>query len=827
MSAVARASSADCWHCGEPIPPGVNLSAEIGGQAREMCCHGCQTVATLIDQAGLERYYEFRDALPERPEMATAAAADFRAWDREAVLAHYAKADCDGLYRLTLVLENVHCAACAWLIHRFVGALEGVAEIRVDVADGRAHLQFNPERTPLSEIAAPLAALGYRPHLDSPMAGDARNKTERRQMLKYIVVAGLGMMQVMSYALAKYIGPFQGLDPETERFFLLISMVVAVPVCLYAGQIFYKSAWRTLIQGRMGMDVPVAAAMLMALFSSVYVTLFSYGDVYFDSVVMFIFFLLLGRYAVLVARQNAGQLHSALARSLPVQARRLTAEGSEMVTLVELEAGDRVQIAAGETLPADGMIESGSVMVDESLLSGESVPRRRVVGDRVLAGSLVRDGQMVLKVEELGQSTTLSGIVRMLDQARTYKPRMALMADKLASWFVAFVLTGATIAGLVWWQIDPAMALPVVLAVLVVSCPCALALGTPVALASAARGFARLGVLISRPDALEKLPKITHVVLDKTGTLTQPEMRIGELKAVGTVPADQARLLAARLERVSRHPVATAFAGFDDGAPVAGGEAVTASGVTGQIDGVEYRLGKPGFVGEWLDEPLTEPGDGQWIALARRGELLAWFRIDSPLREGAEALIDGLQQAGLSVWLASGDRAENVQRVARELGIDQFLSDCSPGDKLELVRRLQAEGARVAMVGDGINDAPVLAGADVSIALAEGADIARTQADLVVTGKGLVRVSAAFALAPKVRRVVRQNLALSFSYNATALPFAAAGFVPPWLAAIGMSASSLVVVLNAHRLGRKTLANPPGPVQKFDPAPESSAFSKA
>lgn len=827
MTQAVHHDRAGCWHCGEPIPTGVEISAEIGGQARDMCCHGCQTVAMLIDSAGLTRYYDFRDALPERPELAgQASAKDFLAWDRPAVRDHYARADCDSLYALSLVLENVHCAACAWLIQRFVGTLDGVAEVRVDVADGRAHLRFDPEKSPLSEVAARLAALGYRPHLDSPEAGTARNQTERRQMLKYIVVAGLGMMQVMSFALSKYIGAWQDLDVQTERFFVLISMVVAVPVSLYAGQLFYRSAWRTLRQGRMGMDVPVAAAMLLALFFSVYVTLFGSGDVYFDSVVMFIFFLLLGRYAVLVARQNAGQLQSALARSLPVQARRLGESGPELVALVELAAGDRVQVTAGETIPADGVIESGAVMVDESLLSGESIPRRRSAGERVLAGSLLRDGQMTLRIEDLGQSTVLSGIVRLLDQARMFKPRMAQMADRLAGWFVAFVLTGATITGLIWWQIDPVKAIPVVLSVLVVSCPCALALGTPVALAAAARGFARLGVLISRPDTLELLPKITHVVLDKTGTLTRPDMAIAETRVSAGIDADRARVLAGRLERVSRHPVATAFARFDDGAAVADAETVTAAGVAGSVDGVDYRLGKPAFVAEWLGEHLTEPDDGQWIALATREEMLAWFRVDSPLREGAGELVAGLQSSGLEVWLASGDRAENVESVARTLGIANVRSECSPADKLELVRRLQADGARVAMVGDGINDAPVLAGADVSVALAEGADIARTQADLVVTGKDLSRVSTAFNLAPRVRRVVRQNLAWAFSYNITALPFAAAGFVPPWLAAIGMSASSLLVVMNGQRLARQDKTRPlQTPSASTPPLPTSSAQS--
>ncbi len=793
----------ECWHCGEPIPDGVDIRASIAGHERAMCCHGCQTVATLIDQAGLQRYYDFRDALPDRPEVSEASSADYAAWDREAILQHYARPNCDGFHRLTLVLENVHCAACAWLIHRFVGALDGVSDIRLDVTDGRAHLVWHPERTALSEIAARLASLGYRPHLDSPEAGQARNQSERRTMLKYIVVAGLGMMQVMSYALAKYIGAWQDLDAQTERFFLVISMMVAVPVCLYSGQLFYKSAWRALKQKRMSMDIPVASAMLLALFSSVVITVLDAGQVYFDSVVMFIFFLLLGRYAVLVARQNAGQLHSALARSLPVQAKRLTGDGSELVTLVELQLGDRVQVAAGETLPADGVIESGNAMIDESLLSGESTPRRRVDGDHVLAGSLVRDGLLTVRVENLGQSTVLSGIVRLLDQARSFKPRMAQMADRVASYFIVFVLTGATIAGVAWWQIDPASALPVVISVLVVSCPCALALGTPVALAAASRGFARLGVLISTPDALEKLPKITHVVFDKTGTLTRPEMTIGEVRLEhDEISRDAACRIAGRLERVSRHPVATAFARHDDGSEVSGAQAVTAAGVLGTIDGTEYRLGKPAFAAEWLDGELTEPDEGQWIALVSRGMLIAWFRIDSPLREGAQELVAGLRQNGLVILLASGDRADNVARVAEELGIENYHGDMNPADKLELVRGLQRDGARVAMVGDGINDAPVLAGADISLALAEGADIARTQADLVVTGRGLQRVSAAFALAPRVRRIVRQNLAWAFSYNISALPLAAMGFVPPWLAAIGMSASSLLVVLNGQRLGK-------------------------
>ncbi|WP_049726620.1 heavy metal translocating P-type ATPase [Wenzhouxiangella marina] len=802
-AAAARAASPDaCWHCGEPIPPGVDLHAEVQGEDRPMCCHGCQTVAQLIDRAGLDRYYDFRDALPERPEREPVGAETFLAWDRDAVYDHHAMRDCNGHYQLPLVLENVHCAACAWLIRRFVGSLPGVIDLQVDIADGRAQLLLDKDRTPLSEVAGRLASLGYRPHLDSPDASLDRDREQRREMLKALVVAGLGMMQVMSYALAGYIGAFQDIDPTSERFFQLISMVVAVPVALYSGRIFYRAAWRTLASGRMGMDVPVALAMLLALGSSIVITWLDAGETYFDSVVMFIFFLLLGRYAVLVARQKAGRLHSALARALPTQVRRLTPDGAELVSLVELASGDRVQITSGETVAADGRVLRGEAQVDEALLSGESIPRRRVPGDTVLAGSLVRDGQIEITVEQLGQGTALAGIVRLLDQARQFRPRLAQLADRIAGAFVAFVLTAAAISAIAWTFVDPAHALPVALAVLVVSCPCALALGTPVALASATRGMARLGVLIHRPDALEALPKISHLVFDKTGTLTRSDPELVETRLEAGLDADQARRLAGRLERVSRHPLASAFAPFDDGAPVEQAQAVASQGVQGRIDGVEYRLGRPAFVGEALEARPVEPGPGQWLALADGQQLLAWFRVELRLRDGAEDLIEQLHRDGKTLVLASGDRAANVQALAERLGIEHWHAEQSPADKLALVRSLQAEGHRVAMIGDGINDAPVLAGADVSMALAEGADIARTQADLVITGQGLQRLAAALALAPKVRRIIAENLAWALLYNLTALPFAAFGLIPPWAAAIGMSASSLLVVLNARRLGR-------------------------
>ena len=762
-------------------------------------------VATLIHDAGLDRYYDFRDALPERPDTRDVAQDDYAAWDREAVINHYAKIDCDGISSLNLVLENIHCSACAWLIQRFLQVLPGILEVSVDTADGRALIRWDRAQTPLSQIAYRLAKLGYRPHLDSPETSLDRNQYERRAMLKRLVVAGLGMMQVMSYALAGYIGTFQDIDSETARFFQLVSMLVAVPVALYAGQGFYLSAWNTLKHGRLGMDVPVALAILIALTASILITLFGSGETYFDSVVMFIFFLLIGRYAVMVTRQNAGQLHSALARSLPNQITRLINHQSERVGLIELEVGDHIQIALGETIPADGQVIDGQASIDEALLSGESVPRERRAGDEVLAGTQVTRGQIVVRVEKLGQSTALSEVIRLLGQARHFRPRAALMADQVAGWFIAFILVGALGAGVVWWHISAEHVLPIMLSILVVSCPCALALGTPVALASAARGFGRLGLLINHSDALEVLPKVTHVILDKTGTLTLSKMALlRTLDPHGTeIEGHHLARIAARLERISRHPIASAFEGLDDGGPVTNPQEMAHEGVEGTINGTQYLLGRPDFVEQRVTcAPLSPPSEGSWVVLADSEGVLAWFELDNPLRSGAHELIKSLKAKGLRLCIASGDREGPVFSLAHQLDVSDYQSQCTPEDKLRLMRSLQKEGACVAMIGDGINDAPVLAGADVSMTLAEGADIARTQSDIVLTGQSLENASQVFDLAPKVRSIIRQNLMWAISYNVLAFPLAAFGMVPPWAAAIGMSASSLMVVLNGRRAGK-------------------------
>ncbi len=812
-----------CFHCGESIPAGVDLQLAVDGVEQPMCCSGCLAVASLIQDAGLGRYYDFRDRLPERPVEAHVMKR-FSAWDRDAILDFHARQREPDAVQMVLVLENVHCPACAWLVHRYLSSYPGVREARLNVSDGRLRLQFDPQQTPLSQLGEALARLGYPPHLDSPASDADRDRNERRRMLRYLMVAALGMMQVMSYALSKYIGAGSfgtpgGMDPETEQFFRLISMLVAVPVALYAGQPFYRSAWEHIKQRHLGLDIPVAAAMLIALFSSVLITLFGQGEVYFDSVVMFIFFLLLGRFAVMLSRQQSGALHSALARALPGQARRMTASGTEAVGLIELQAGDRLIVAEGEIIPADGSVVDGHGCVDEALLSGESLPRARQPGDQVLAGSVLREGSLQLDVAATGQSTVLAGIVDLLSEARSQRPAIAQLADRVAGWFIGLILLSTSIAALIWWQIDPGQVIPIALAMLVVACPCALALGTPTALASATKGLAQSGILTANPDALSRLSDITHVVLDKTGTLTRPSMEVAEVRLPSNTSWSRAAVLerAAALERISHHPIAHAFHASDAGHRVEQAHSHGSRGVSGRMDGDAFWLGRPEWVASETGLDIQVPETGIWVTLARhaadRAEWIASIRLDSPLRQGSQALVDGLKAQGLCIIMASGDRIGNVASLANSLGIEDFRSDLQPSDKLAMVKQLQAEGAVVAMVGDGINDAPVLAGADVSIALAEGAAIAQTQADLMVTGKGLGGLLKLLTNGPRVRGIIRQNLAWALTYNLSTLPLAAVGLIPPWAAAIGMSLSSLAVVLNARRLS--------GRVQSFSGSPSN------
>jgi Cu2+-exporting ATPase len=810
-----------CYHCGLPIPAGAEFPVEIDQTRREMCCAGCQAVAQAIVGNGLGDYYRHRDALPESPrEALPQVLADFGLFDHPDVQKNFVRR-AEGVAgeherEAALILEGITCAACVWLNESHVRRQPGVTSVDINYTTRRARVRWDERVTRLSAILEAISAIGYRAHPYDIGRAEELAQKERKTALWRLFVAGFGMMQVMMYAVPVYLADGD-MTPDIEQLMRWASLILTVPVIGYSAAPFFVSAWRDLKLRRVGMDVPVALGVGAAFAASVWATLIAAGEVYFDSVTMFVFFLLSGRYLEMMARQRAARSVETLARAIPAFATRLTSWPSragevdgERVAVAQLNVGDAVQVKPGETIPADGSVLDGMSAADESLLTGESRPVQKRIGDALIGGSVNTSSPLVMRVERVGESTRVAAIQRLMERAAAEKPQLVEMADRVAGRFIVALLLLAVATALAWWWLDPSRALWVFVAVLVVSCPCALSLATPAALTVATGALAARGVLVTRGHAIEALARADRFVFDKTGTLT-----VGRMELVETIPivgdALQARALAAALERGSEHPIARALAagGIDSGIAVDGLRATTGAGVEGRMAGSLWRLGRPDFVAglHGLAIPadaLAAVGVGDTvIALGSAQGWQAFFRLSDGLRHEAAAMVAGLARAGIQLSIFSGDAPAAAARVGAALGIDDARGGLSPEDKHAALKAFQEAGATVAMVGDGVNDAPVLAQAQVSIAMGGGADLARANADVVLLGNDLQALPDGLALARRTLRIVKQNLVWAFAYNFLAIPLAMTGWVTPWMAGIGMSASSLLVVLNALRLQRR------------------------
>jgi len=796
-----------CFHCGLPVPGGSDYRVTILGGERPMCCHGCQAVAEAIVAGGLERFYEHRTTVSQRPDdLVPEQLRRLDLYDQPRLQEGFVEVDERHLKSASLILEGITCAACVWLSERHVRTLPGVVEFHVNYSTHRARVRWDESRVRLSEILKAIAAIGYVAHPYDPGRQDTVYRQERQRALRRLAVAGLCAMQVMMLSWSLYAMDYDSSDVGDMRTFMRwISALLTVPVVAYSSQTFFVAAWRELRQGRLGMDVPVSLAILLAFVASLWATATHGPDVYYDSVAMFAFFLLTGRYLEMGARHGAGQAAEALVRLLPATATRLRAGAEEMVAVAELVPGDQVLIRPGETVPADGTVIDGRSSVDESLLTGESLPRPRGVGDGLVGGSTNVESPLEMRVDKVGDDTVVSAIVRLLDRAQAEKPRLAMLADRVAAWFVGALLLVALAVAVWWWPVDPTKAFYVTLSVLVVTCPCALSLATPVALVAATGSLTRLGLLTTRGHALETLARATHVVFDKTGTLTRGELRLNGVRMLGAVTRERALAVAAALERRSEHPVGRVLVAVG-GNGLAAEEVVATpgEGVEGVVEGLRYRVGKPTYVAALSGAPadLGEDPTATRVVLGDERGLLAEFTLRDELRPDARATLQRLRWLGLKVELLSGDAAGAVSHVAKELDVADWRAGASPPQKLDRIRDLQQQGAIVAMVGDGVNDAPVLARANVSVAMGSGTQLAHASADMVILSERLENLATGVAAARKTRRIIRENLLWALLYNVVAVPLAAAGWVTPWMASIGMSVSSLVVVLNALRLKR-------------------------
>lgn len=797
-----------CYHCGLAVPHGINFSVEIEGIQQPMCCRGCHAVASAIVANGLDDYYRFRS---DNPATARESVPEFlrqtTIYDNPALQKSFVRHEGANVREAALILEGIVCAACVWLNEQHLAKLPGVQSVSVNYSTHRARVRWDNSQIHLSRILQAVSEIGYLAHPYHPSHAQEILAQERRQQLRRIAVAGAFGMQVMILAVALYAGAFSGIEAEFKNLFHWLSLVLTLPILFYSAQPFFKSAWRDLSRRRAGMDVPVSLGLSIAFAGSLWATVSGQGEVYFDSVAMFVFFLLTGRHFELVGRKRAAEVSESLVHRLPVAATRLIGDKSEVVAASELETGDLVLIRPGETVPADGSVQAGRSSVDESLLTGESLPLTKEVDSPLIGGSINIESTLQMRVEKTREHTVLSAVLRLLDRAQTEKPAIAAAADRAAAWFVVRVLLLAAGVALFWYFYDATRWLPITIAVLVVTCPCALSLATPTAITAATGRLMRRGLVTTRGHALETLARADTFVFDKTGTLTYGRFQLLNVQTFGALNADACLAIAAGLEQHSEHPIARALRAASETRRAATQVVNTpGAGLSGDIEGRRYFLGNHLFVHESTGtqhnaatEKLYDTGN-TLVFLSDDQNLLAAFTIGDELRAGATELIAELKSQGKRVLLLTGDHSGAAQRAARAVGITEVEADLKPQDKLARVQAHAQQGAIIAMLGDGVNDAAALAAAHVSIAMGGGAQIAASSADMILLSEQLPYLTEAVAVARKTLGVIRQNMTWAVGYNLIALPFAAAGWVAPWMAALGMSASSLLVVANALRL---------------------------
>jgi Cu2+-exporting ATPase len=794
----------NCFHCGLPVPEGTAFAVVIEGARRDMCCRGCEAVAQAIVDNGLEAYYHHRTAMPQSGrDLVPEELRKLELYNHPEIQKSFVITPEEHLKQASLILEGITCAACVWLNERHLQQLPGVKEVQVNYSSHRARVTWDEREIDLARILKEIQLLGYNAHPFNAKQQEDVRKKERQRDLRRIAVAGISMMQVMMLAVALYAGDYSGIEESTKVLLRYVSLLMTLPVMFYSAIPFYQSAWRAIRSGQMNMDVPVTLAILSAFGGSLWMTLNNSGVVYYDAVCMFSLFLLTTRFLERNAREKSTEAAENLLKLMPAMATRLQNGEQQVVAVMELEAGDLVLVKPGETVPADGVVEQGISSADESLLTGESRPVAKEAGASVIAGSLNLEGPLQVCVTGVGENTVIAGIIRMLDRAQAEKPRLAQLADRVAGRFTYGLLALAAVAAAGWLLVDPSRAFPVTLAVLVVTCPCALSLAAPAAFAAAGSRLLKRGILLTRGHALETLSHVNHVVFDKTGTLTFGKPFLHQ--AVALADVDEARCLsiAASLEQASEHPLAASFLYANKGAllPVEQAQNTPGKGVTGIIDGVRYTLGNRQLSAMVsTDEVPGIPAGATVVWLCDEHRALAAFALSDELRPQALEAVNALKERGVRVTILSGDSRPAVEYIADQLGVPSRYWEQRPEDKLAALQRYQQEGDVVAMVGDGVNDAPILAGSQVSLAMGSGTDVARATSDIVLLTQNLSDVVQALETGRDSIQVMRQNFAWAIGYNLLAVPFAVFGYIPPWLAAIGMSVSSLVVVVNALRL---------------------------
>lgn len=791
-----------CFHCFQPIPRGVNITAQVAGINQPMCCYGCQAVTETIVEQGLTHFYKYRDVDANQgpaliPEELAGLDEQLAAYDDTEIQKEFVLTQ-NNHSSASLAVEGMTCAACAWLIERQLGNHAGVEKVVVNATTDRVHVTWESENTTLSAILKSIHRVGYKALPFQQADIEEQYERQRRSYIRRLGVAGIASMQTMMVAVGLY---YDDIDSTTRLYFWWVSLLFTAPVFVYSCQPFFKNAWRALRSKSLNMDVPVSLAIIFAFFASFYATITDTGQVYYECVTMFAFFLLSGRYLELLARQKAITNAANLMKLIPAIAEKQTTEGWQKVMVKHLQPNDIIQIRPGEAIPVDGLLLSDQGWCDEAQLTGESRPIAKRAGDIIYAGSINQETPIRIEVTHTHQNTLLAGIIHLQDEALGQKPRVVQLADRVSKYFVLATLIIATGTYIGWYFVAPEKAFWTVLAVLVATCPCALSLAAPTAMSGAVSRLNQSGILLKQANVLAALPPIKTICFDKTGTLT--EGRFSILNHWSLYPAQQAEneAIAAALEFASEHPIAQPFRRLAQPAQLNEVTNIPGLGVVGSVGSEQYRIGSLEFIQQLLGE-IESPLPQANVFLASKEGLIAAWRVDDELRRDAEETIQWCHAQGFRTIMLTGDNHERAQFIGNQLGLDNVHAQLKPTDKLELLRTLQQHGP-VLMVGDGINDAPVLAQANASFTFASGSDLAQAGSDVVILNGELLAIRRLFDTATQVRKVIRQNFAWALGYNGIILPLAVAGFIGPLWAMLGMSTSSLIVISNSLRLLRR------------------------
>ncbi|WP_304673355.1 heavy metal translocating P-type ATPase [Neisseria polysaccharea] len=810
-----------CFHCGLDVPEHIHLTVRYENEDRETCCAGCQAVAQSIIDAGLGSYYKQRTADAQKTELPPQEILDqIRLYDLPEVQSDFVETH-GGTREAVLMLGGITCAACVWLIEQQLLRTDGIVRIDLNYSTHRCRVVWEDGKIRLSDILLKIRQTGYTAAPYDAQKIEAANQKERKQYIVRLAVAGLGMMQTMMFALPTYL--YGGdIEPDFLQILHWGGFLMVLPVVFYCAVPFYQGTLRDLKNRRVGMDTPITVAIIMTFIAGVYSLATNAGQgMYFESIAMLLFFLLGGRFMEQIARRKAGDAAERLVKLIPAFCHHMpdypdTQETCE-AAVVKLKTGDIVMVKPGETVPVDGTVVEGSSAVNEAMLTGESLPVAKMPSEKVTAGTLNTQSPLIIRTDRTGGGTRLSHIVRLLDRALAQKPRTAELAEQYASSFIFGELLLAVPVFIGWTlYADAHTALWITVALLVITCPCALSLATPTALAASTGALAREGILISGKQTLEMLAQTTDIIFDKTGTLTRGNPTVSRISLLSGTDEAFVLAVAQALEQQSEHPLARAILNHrvSDGMipDIRVGQRLNhvGEGVGAQltVDGETqvWALGRAAYVAKIAGEPPQDEQSsesGSAVYLGNQLGFQAVFYLQDPLKEGAEEVVRKLKRQHLTLHLLSGDRETAVAETARALGIAHYRAQAMPEDKLEYVKALQKEGKKVLMIGDGINDAPVLAQADTSAAVAGGTDIARDGADIVLLNEDLNTVPHMLAQAGRTRQIIRQNLSWASAYNIIAVPLAVLGYVQPWIAALGMSFSSLVVLGNAMRLHKQ------------------------